>query len=250
MQRQVNKMMRLCDIIVDQIYQPRNKINSHKVNEYAGKMEQGIIFPPMVVDKETNKLISGFTRDEAYKKRHMDDPYFKVPVIVRSFENEAEKFFFTYDDNQHGEPLDSFDIKTLVFKLKGMGVRDDLILNRLKLKSGFITCMPSVNVFSASLGAPREFKKIEKKKTRNERVIVEGRNEEKPLKAGLAHLNGMMVSEEVYDNISNHYTGWNVTFIADQLIMRMKDGTINKDSENEMGKLDELYERLRKFLKK
>jgi hypothetical protein len=60
--------IKLDAIIIDEHYLPRATPTLRVVDEYAEALINGAIFPPVVVEEGTNKLISGYHRTRAYRK--------------------------------------------------------------------------------------------------------------------------------------------------------------------------------------
>jgi hypothetical protein len=80
-------------------------------------MNAGCEFPPIVVDRK-NRLVCGHTRYAAYK-RAFNDPEYAVPCTVTDKTRDIDLVIEAARDNaRHGHPLNSFDKKNILLKLR------------------------------------------------------------------------------------------------------------------------------------
>jgi hypothetical protein len=259
----MKKKMRLGDIVIATEYQVRMKLNDQHVNRYADAMKAGEKFPHMIIEKETNKMVCGFTRYAAKQKIY--DPNYLVTVETRTFKSEAERIFFATKDNMdHGQPLEPFDIKNIYQRLmdtKSKGLTIENISQRLGMTPVRLRKLTDQLVL-VETGKEERFveKKIKKKTATSSKLkeiseteeIPEETHQEMPLKRCMVHLRdrGIIISESIYNNIRDHYMDVHTTTLINQVIMRIDDKTINPTNENEMQALHVLATRLKKFLKK
>jgi len=248
--------IRLGDIVIDPTYQVRAKLDNTKqtISNYKAIIESYGYnpFPPIVVEKETNKLVCGFTRIEVYKKLYTPDDTIESYIV--SFKNPKERLIYSIKDNNHGEPLTSWDKKNLIFRLNSLGMKTKEISKTL----GWVTS----NVENFLVKVKPLSSKTKTSKTSKESnitplhpaipelpfVIVSGKK--KPVKGGLKHLFGKKISPKVYENICQHYTGWSCQYLASQLLMRCDDNTLNLSDPNTKGTLEELSLRILAILDK
>ena len=262
-----NGTVRLGDVIIDPSYQVRKKVNLQKINHYADSMRAGSVFPPIVIEKVTNKVVCGFTTLQAMQKTW--EPDTRIPVVIRSFENEGERLRFAAEDNAtHGQPLDPFDIKDILARLAPFGITDSELSSTFRMSVGKLNKLAGQNVITVGVNprfVPEEFD--DEKRAALIAEVTQQSTEEtegttvveqpleprfikvlKPLKLGMSHLIGQEISVEVYKNMEDHYFPHYNLAIIDQVIMRIDDNTINRNSVNEMAALRVLYTKLGAFL--
>ena len=255
--------IRLGDVIIDPSYQCRTKINKYKIGEYYNviKTKGYNPFPPIVIEEETNKVICGFTRMEAYMRLY--DPDDTVPAIFASFKTVKERRIFSIRDNNHGEPLSSWDKDNLISLLYHDGATAEEISKELALPINRIEKIAGIFLVESKhskhdthnhdgkqkgLEKKEESKKEDRRPRKAAIAMVSGNP--MPLKGGLQHLDGEKVSKKVYRNISEHYTGWNDCFLISQIRMRIDDKTINLNDEKVMAEFEQLFEKMTKVLGK
>ena len=255
---QKTKNVRLGDIVIDPTYQVRMKVDSRKVADYANAMKNGDIFPPMIVEKKTGKLVCGFTRMEAYTR--VFEPNGKVPGIAKMFKNDLERQFFAVDDNRrHGQPLDAWDKKNIACNLGLLGAPPEKISKvlgwSLKKVQGFMLTVVSppgkVGKGEGSVESDKGKKEYlsgqenetgvvlsdDDKVKLAPHVIVEG--QPRVLRAGLDHLSGKVISVQVYENME-HYSGWPDSHFISQILMRLNDGTFDLGNQKSVKSMQDL----------
>lgn len=216
--------LNLGEVIYDTSYMVRN-INSHVINRYASNMLAGAVFPPLILDAKTNKLVCGFHRYEAYTKNY--DMDYKVPVILRNFSNEKEILAEALSDNsRHGLPLTKKEIRQAIYKGKKYKLSMQEIANILNLKVENI------------------------EKWGKETVVVikpTGEKEEKPAK-GKANTYSSEMTEETYNEVMDKGSGWNLSFHVNQIITNLKNEAYVLDDKN-IEILENLVNTIKEILK-
>lgn len=242
--------MRLGDIIVDPTYQVRKRTSGQKVREYAEAMEQGDQFPPITIEKDTLKVVDGFTRIEAYQR--VLTPDHTVPAVVKAFDGPGDRIAYAAKRNmQNGYTLDQWERENVVATLRSFGYASD------KIAPVVNWTVQRVDDYVGVIVSVGKRKKTVKRDTPDQEHVTDTAVIESPsgrreaaLKGGLSHLRGKTVSEQVADNIRDHYTGNSARFIARQLLYRITDNTVNVGDTYEMDTLRELHKQLGAFLKK
>ena len=126
------EQIKLGDSVCDTQYQVRRKINSTTVNEYAEFMRNDVIFPPMVLEEKTNKIICGFTRYEAYKKVFETDEL--ISVVFKSFKKKKDLLIFAAkSNNEHSGQPDLNVINQLLYRINGgiINLENDVVMDKL-----------------------------------------------------------------------------------------------------------------------
>lgn len=214
--------MRLGDIVIDWDLAVREH-DTHQSSRYAEAMRTGAKFPPMIVDQDSKRLVSGFHRYHAYRTV-FDDPDHDVPVDEIAFTSTLEMLKFALEDNSRNSfPLTTFQIKSAIMKLKDMGEIDEEI--------------------ARILGMTKE------RVLRFSGEYVQVGSEKKPLKGGLKHLEGKKVSPEVYNDIETKASGWSCSFHAGQILTHIRNDTISHENPEQDEILVKLYEALGVYLK-
>ena len=239
---------RLGDVVIDPTYQMRMKLNSNAVSKYAEFMRMGDIFPPIVLEKKTNKVVCGFTRMEAYTK--VFEPSKKIPCEVKTFKNELERQLFAVEDNaKHGEPFGTFDKKNIILRLIDSGMTKNNLSDISILLGMRISRIQDIyGMKIITLKGGKKTAKIAKEISENPtaakldpHAAVDG--EAKPLKRGLTHKHGTEMKAEVYEEVVEHYNGWPDSVVIDQLLLRIDNDLLDM-SKSVTKKLIELYNKL------
>jgi hypothetical protein len=146
-------------------------VNPLFVSRYRQAMRGGSKFPPIIIDRKTKQVVSGYHRRDAYSLEYGKDHI--IEVIAKTYANEAEKIEEAIRENiTHGNPLDGISRRRAALKLAELG-RDAEAISRL--------LGVSVN-------------RVEK--MGHQTVVVRGTI--KPVKRGLENMHGMNVTTAQY----------------------------------------------------
>lgn len=103
-------MMKISKIKWDPSIYPRAKWTTETIDRYVDALESGAIFPPVTLEKGTDRLIDGKHRLEAYKKAGRTE----IPAEWKSPpEGMSIKYFAATLSARHGDRLPNSDLKTL-----------------------------------------------------------------------------------------------------------------------------------------
>jgi hypothetical protein len=211
------KQVRLDEIVADTSLQVRKEINGWYVSKYVQVLKSGKNFKDSIVVLPDMRIVSGFTRYEAYKR--VLDPSDKIPVRIYEAESEEDAFQFAVRENiTHGQPLEEFEKKSIRRRLQHQGWTDEQI-------SQFI-----------GVSLERLYK------WDAERVVVNsgGKQQQEDTKPGTRL--PQQVSQKQYEQHVNHHAVSTV-FHARKVLQRIKDGTIERD-EKTVNVLEELRQAL------
>ena len=209
------KQVRLDEIIVDTSLQVRKEVNSFYVSKYVQVLKSGNDFRDSIVVLPDMRLVSGFTRYEAYKR--VLDPSHFITVRVYPAENDEDAFLFAAKENlTHGQPLAEFEKKSIRRRLQDQGWDDERI--------------------SQFLGVSLE--RLHKWDATRVQVKVGNKGDEEPRDTKPTTKLPETVSEEQYENHIQHHATSTI-FHARQILQRLWDGTVEQD-EKTFGTLEEL----------
>lgn len=161
----------LSDLVEDLNIYPRGSVSVVRVSDLVYALEAGAQLPPPVIDRDTRKIVDGFHRARAQRKRLGDDGV--IDVDVQEFENDLAMVLESARLNAvHGLPLGRYDQRVVRIKAQVLGATDDEIAGALGITT---TRLLSVSVMEA-------------------RAADGGANV--PLKQGFRHLGGSYLTSE------------------------------------------------------
>jgi hypothetical protein len=104
------KETKIQDIVWDPSVYPRTKWNTATIDRYADALEAGAIFPPIVIEEGTNRLLDGKHRLEAFKKAERKT----IPAVVAAIpDGMTARYFAATLSATHGDRLSNADIKVM-----------------------------------------------------------------------------------------------------------------------------------------
>lgn len=103
----------LSDVVWDPSIYPRAKWNTSTIDRYADAIEAGDVFPPLILEAGTNRLLDGKHRLEAYKKAGAADvsvDHHQVPDGI------SPKRYAARLSARHGDRMSNADLKALAIE--------------------------------------------------------------------------------------------------------------------------------------
>jgi len=115
------KKVKIGTLVVDLALYPRAEVNSLEVTRLARAIESGAQLPPIVVNKEDNKIVDGVMRYHAMRRSH--DDHDKIEVDMMDFETPKDAFLFAVTVNsRHGRSLAPYDMVHCIVKAFDLGI--------------------------------------------------------------------------------------------------------------------------------
>ena len=130
------------DVVFDESIYPRSNLNQPTVDRYAESLECGDVFPPIVLEPETNRLWDGAHRWHAHKQAGLDT----IDVVFESCpDGVPEKLFAASFSVKHGDRIPRADLRALA--------REILVENpKYNNKDIAARCGVSMNTLTGWLG--------------------------------------------------------------------------------------------------
>ncbi len=204
------------------------EINRLVVNDYREKYLLGEQFPPIIVAKDSRRVVSGNHRLTAFIEAFGDEA--SIEAIEKEYSSEKEVLAdFAKQNSAHGMQLDGWTKKKLIHKLSENGATTEEIADSL-----------SISPYRVKKYAGETVVVVGKGNRRNEKV-------EKPRKRGF-HPPDNTVTEKQYENHVKHDKGFPLTAEMTTIIRRIYDGTISHDDKT-IEKMKELRKAIDSFLK-
>ncbi len=115
-------------VVMNYALYPRQQADSHHINEMRQAVAAGIELPPIIIDKKTKCVIDGFHRLLLW----ISLKYLMIPVIEKTYRNEAEMFLDAMRYNaDHGRALSTYDRAHSVIVAANLGLSDNAIAGAL-----------------------------------------------------------------------------------------------------------------------
>jgi hypothetical protein len=120
----------LSALVEDLAIYPRGSVSDVRVSDLVYAIDAGAQLPPPVADKATMKIVDGFHRVRALRKRLGADA--AVEVDLREFADEAAMLLESARLNSvHGLPLGRYDQRVVHVRAKELGAADEEIASAL-----------------------------------------------------------------------------------------------------------------------
>ncbi len=223
--------LKLSSIIEDYDYSVRKTIDSHTVNKYANNMKAGAQFPPLILEAKTKKIVCGFNRFNAYIK--VFEPDHEVPVILKNYKSSKELFEEAVKDNTtHGMPLTRWDIQNIICRSEKLGFEFTTISKLLNMPEYTLEKIADKTVLVIDSVGEKEVMPIKSK-----------------YKSGIDINKKGEITENEYQKISNHGSGWNIIFHLNQILMNLELKSFIFD-EKTKALMENTANELLKFIKK
>lgn len=121
-------MKKLVELVIDKSLKELRPVNIVFVSRYRQAYRSGAEMPLIVIDKKTNKIISGNHRYMALLQEY--GPDHEIEVKELTFKSEKERLeFFVRENATHGNPLDGISKKRLAIALTDAGATPEEIAN-------------------------------------------------------------------------------------------------------------------------
>lgn len=211
-------------IVIDETIYPRTSLDQFHISRLRQALAMGAVFPPLVVEATTLRLVDGRNRLEAYRQAGIKT----TDTIEKTYTSDADLFADAVRLNtEHGKPLDHFEIRSAVAKLAAFGFTRERISEAVRV--------PPERVDQIRKGfahAPT--------------------GEAMALKGGLSHMRGGALTERQV-TVNRSYGGAKGVFYANQIVQLLENDLWPRESDafaEAMDHLTDLWMQQRKRRKK
>jgi hypothetical protein len=125
------EQIKLSDLVEDLNIYPRGSVSEVRVSDLAYALDAGDV-PPPVTDHRTRKIVDGFHRVRAHRKRLGPDG--AIDADVQEFGSDLEMLLASARLNSpHGLPLGRYDQRIMLIKARQLGADDEQIARALRV---------------------------------------------------------------------------------------------------------------------
>lgn len=216
------KRLKISKLVLDYNIYPREHINNYHVDEMVEALNAGAHMPPIKADKSTLKVVDGWHRIEAFRKKWGDEA--EIEVDLKEYADAAEMFQDAIRDNaSHGQSLSPMDQAHCLAKSAEFKLEPAMVAKLLN-----ITAERGTEIISNRIGL-----------SGGDNVVLKG---------STAHFAGKkMTAEQVAYNKTAG--GLHQSFYVNQVIAMLKSDSVNWDDERVTSGLKELLKLLEAELK-
>lgn len=120
--------MRIEKLVLDWNLYPRHDTDKTQVRRMVAALAAGEIFPPILCDKRSLRIVDGFHRYHAYKRAGVEE----VLVITKAYRDEAEILLEAVTMNaRHGVPLQPYDQARSIMLGQDLGIAPERMAQAL-----------------------------------------------------------------------------------------------------------------------
>ena len=124
-------------LVLDREFSPRARLGSNHVRQLAEAIRAGATLPPIVVERETSRVVDGFHRVEAHRRVHGREAL--VEAYERDYANEGEMFLDAVRLNAaHGSRLASYDQLRCVSIAERLSIDPSQVAGALSVRPSYV----------------------------------------------------------------------------------------------------------------
>ena len=209
------------ELILDRGLYPRSRESNSHIMELAQALRAGAVFPAVIIDRASRKIVDGVHRTEAARRVHGELAL--VEVEEREYESDAALFLAAVELNsRHGLRLTPFDQAKVITMSKDLQIDGGLLSQAMSVLADRV-------------------QRIESRKT----AFADGK--QVPIKGIAAHLRGSQLNPAQAAS-QRQAAGVSVPFLCRQLVLAMENQLVDTASVGTMVRLRELHDLLGSFL--
>lgn len=214
--------VKAASLIEDFNFYPRHHLDDYCIADYAKAMEAGAIFPPIIADKKSNRIVDGWKRRRAALKFGGDGV--DIEVEFRTYRNDGEMLLDAISLNTiHGQRIERYDLQRCAILGDQFGLSAD------KLAAAMRVTLDHLDQIRAKLRSTRSGDVIANKQVGCELPMV--------------------ISIKQADGIKRA-GGGNQVFFVNQVINLIESNLLDTENERLMERLAHLHEVLAPVLER
>jgi len=214
--------MELSKIKIDISVLPRG-INFVHVNDLKNAALSGVVFPPLIVERGTGRLVDGYHRYTLYKQLNGEN--YNADVEERDYSDDNAVFLAAVEANAtHGLAYSTYDRRRILVEAERRGISRDVISSAIKM--------------------PVE--KADKKLADGSAFVNTpvGHRQRVPLRTGLKPLAGHLLTKEQEE--ANKQSSMKAEYHADALVKLLRAGLLSWCSKTVRSAVMALHKELAK----
>ena len=209
-------------LVLDWESSPRASMGSNHVRQLVEAIRAGAALPPIVVERETSRVVDGFHRVEAHRRVYGREAL--IEVVEKDYPDEAEMFLDAMRLNSaHGSRLAPYD------QLRCVGIAQELSIDPRRV-AGALSVRPS---YVGELSARRLGTEL------STRSPI-------PLKRTIEHMRGRPLTPAQME-ANKKLGGQSQAFYFNQINLLIENGLLNLEDSRvraEIGRLEKNLERV------
>lgn len=212
--------MELSKITIDMGVLPRG-INFVHVNDLKNAALSGVVFPPLIVERGTGRLVDGFHRYTLYKQLYGES--YDADVEERDYADDNGVFLAAVEANAtHGLAYTTYDRRRILVEAERRGISRDVISSAIKM--------------------PVE--KADKKLADGSAFVttVVGHRHRVPLRTGLKPLAGHLLTKKQEE--ANKQSSMKAEYHANALLLLLQAGLLSWCSKTVKAAVSALHKEL------
>jgi hypothetical protein len=128
----MSEQVKLSDLVEDLDIYPRGMVSDVRVGDLVYALDAGVALPDPVIDRATNKIVDGFHRVRALRKRLGDGGV--IEADVREYADDVAMLLESARLNSgHGLPLGRYDQRVVSIRARKLGASEEEIASALSV---------------------------------------------------------------------------------------------------------------------
>jgi len=116
--------VKIVTLTLDYSLYPRHYLDEQTVNDYVHSLQAGAVFPPIIADKKSHRVVDGFTRYTAHLRLYGEGG--EIEVDFRTYRNEGELLLDAIRLNTaHGQRISRHDMKRCVILCESLSLAEN-----------------------------------------------------------------------------------------------------------------------------
>lgn len=209
--------VKAASLVFDYNLYPRTQIDSHHLAEMCDAERAGTVFPPVVADRESKRVIDGFHRVQKQLKVYGEGA--EVPCVFKKYHSDQEMFLEAMRLNaQHGRNLCSYDKAHCILISLDLKIPDDQIALALSITTERLELVRSTKLANVREG--------------NVKIEV-------AIKRTIRHKAGQQLTKKQHE-ANERLGGMEQLFYVNQIITLIENDLLDMENEKLMERLGHL----------
>lgn len=208
--------VRIAEIIVDETLYPRHKISEGNILQLKEALRAGATLPPVVLDRETKKVIDGWHRVEAIRRLRGEGA--TIEAELRRYNTAQEMFRDAVAlNNSQGLKLTTWDRVRSIIRMRELGASEEVVAQALSL-------------------TPDKVRKL------MERTAETSSGEQVSLKGSMKQFSGQTITEEQKEYNEGSAPGLSILALLTQIVRALEADVVDLSNERVAAQFARIHE--------